>query len=61
MDLKEIGCEVERWAEVSQNRVHWRPLVLAILDPRVLLPQSQSVSQSVRCHYIHVGCFTYSS
>jgi hypothetical protein len=37
MDLKETGCEDGRWIELAQDRVQWRSLVLAVLNPRILL------------------------
>jgi hypothetical protein len=40
MDLKEIGCEDVRWMELAQDLVQWRVLVLAVLNLRVLLPES---------------------
>jgi hypothetical protein len=39
-DLREIGCEVGRWMELAQDRVQWWALVLAMLNLRVLLPES---------------------
>jgi hypothetical protein len=38
--LKEIGYEDGRWMELTQDRVEWRALVLAVLNLRVLLPES---------------------
>jgi hypothetical protein len=29
-DLREIGCEDGRWMELSQDRVQWRALLLAM-------------------------------
>jgi hypothetical protein len=40
MDLREMGCEDGRWMELAQDRVQWRALVLAVLNLRVLLPES---------------------
>jgi hypothetical protein len=40
MDLKETGCENGKWIELAQDRVQWRALVLAVLNLRVLLPES---------------------
>jgi hypothetical protein len=40
MDLREIGCEDGRWMELAQDPVQWRALVLAVLNLRVLLPES---------------------
>jgi uncharacterized integral membrane protein len=45
MDLRETGCEDGRWMELAQNRVQWRALVLAVLNLRVLLPESQLISE----------------
>jgi hypothetical protein len=45
MDLRETGCEDGRWMELSQDCVQWRALVLAVLDLRVLLPESQLISK----------------
>jgi hypothetical protein len=41
MDLREMGCEEERWMELAQDRVQWRALVLAVLNLRILLSVSQ--------------------
>jgi hypothetical protein len=40
MDLRETGREEGRWMELAQDRVEWRALVLAVLNLRVLLPES---------------------
>jgi hypothetical protein len=40
MDLREMGCEDERWMELAQERVLWRVLVIAVWNLRVLLPKS---------------------
>jgi hypothetical protein len=40
MDLRETGCEDGRWMELAQDRVQGRVLVLAVLNLRVLLPES---------------------
>jgi hypothetical protein len=40
MHLKEIGSEDGRWIELAQDRVQWQALVLAVLNFRVLLPES---------------------
>jgi hypothetical protein len=45
MDLREIGCGDGRWIELAQDRVQWRALVLAVLNLRVLLPESQLISE----------------
>jgi hypothetical protein len=45
MDLK-IICRDGRWRELAQDRVQWRAaLVLAMLNLRVLLPESQLISE----------------
>jgi hypothetical protein len=41
MDLRDTGCEDGRWTELAQDRVQWRALVLAVLNLRVLLPESE--------------------
>jgi hypothetical protein len=41
MDLREMGCEDGRWMELAQDRVQWRALVLAVLNLRVLLAESE--------------------
>jgi hypothetical protein len=41
MNLREIGCEGVRWMELAKDRVQTRSLVLAVLNLRVLLPESQ--------------------
>jgi hypothetical protein len=40
MYLTEVGCEDGRWVELAQDRVQWRALVLAVMNLRVLLPES---------------------
>jgi hypothetical protein len=40
ISLWETGCEDGRWMELAQDRVQWRALVLAVLNLRVLLPES---------------------
>jgi hypothetical protein len=45
MDLRETGCEDGRWMELAQDRVHWRALVLAVLNLGVLLPDSQLINK----------------
>jgi hypothetical protein len=40
MERREIGCEDGRWMELAQDRVQWRSLVLAVLNIRVLLPET---------------------
>jgi hypothetical protein len=40
MDLRETGCEDGRWMELTQDRVQWQALVMAVLILRVLLPDN---------------------
>jgi hypothetical protein len=40
MSLRETGYEDGRWMELAQDLVQWRALVLAVLNLRVLLPDS---------------------
>jgi hypothetical protein len=40
MEFRETGCENGRWMELAQHHVQWRALVLAVLNLRVLLPES---------------------
>jgi hypothetical protein len=40
LGLREIGCEDGRWMELAQDRVQWRAFVLAVLNLRVLMPES---------------------
>jgi hypothetical protein len=40
MDVTGIVYEDGRYMEVAQDRVQWRALVLAVLNLRVLLPDS---------------------
>jgi hypothetical protein len=35
-----MGSEDARWMKLAQDRVQWRALVLAVLNLRVLLPES---------------------
>jgi hypothetical protein len=37
MGMREIDCEDRRWMELAADRVQWRALVLAVLNPRALL------------------------
>jgi hypothetical protein len=39
-DLRETGCEDGRWMELAQDPVQWWALVSAVLNLRVLLPES---------------------
>jgi hypothetical protein len=43
MDLKEIGLGVE-WIHLSQDRNHWRAIVNAVMNLRVLAPRSEFYS-----------------
>jgi hypothetical protein len=45
MVLRELGCEDGRWMELAQDRVHWRALVLPVLNVRVLLPENELISK----------------
>jgi hypothetical protein len=45
MDLTEVGCDDGRWMELAQDRVQWLTLVLAVLNLRVLLPESYLTSK----------------
>jgi hypothetical protein len=40
MNSREICCEDGRWMELAHDRVQWQALVLAVLNLRVLLPES---------------------
>jgi hypothetical protein len=37
---RNVGCEDGTWMELAQDRVQWQALVLAVLNLRVLLPES---------------------
>jgi hypothetical protein len=39
-NLEEMGCEHGRWMELAHDRVQSRVVVLAVLNLRVLLPES---------------------
>jgi hypothetical protein len=41
ISVQEVSCEDGRWMELAQDRVQWRTVVLAALNLRVLLPESQ--------------------
>jgi hypothetical protein len=45
MDLSVIGCEDGRWMKLVHGRVHWRALVLAVLNLLLVLPVSFSSNQ----------------
>jgi hypothetical protein len=47
MDIRKMGCEEGRWMEIAQDRVHWRPLVLAMLNLRVLPPQCYPLAKYI--------------
>jgi len=38
--LRGLGCEDGRWMKLAQDRVQWWTLVLAVLNLRILLPDS---------------------
>jgi len=40
VDIREMGCEDRRWMELTQDRVQWQALVLAVLNLLVLLQES---------------------
>jgi hypothetical protein len=40
IEFRGTGYEDGRWIELAQDRVQWRALVLAVLNLRVLLPES---------------------
>jgi hypothetical protein len=40
MDLREIGWRSMEWIHLAQNRDHWRALVNAVMNLRVLAPRS---------------------
>jgi hypothetical protein len=40
MNLREIGLVVVDWIRLSQDRVRWRAVVSAVMNLRVLAPQS---------------------
>jgi hypothetical protein len=37
---REVGCKDGGWLELAQDRVVWQAFVLAVLNLRVLLPES---------------------
>jgi hypothetical protein len=39
-EFRGTGYEGGRWIELAQDRVQWRALLLAVLNLRVLLPES---------------------
>jgi hypothetical protein len=53
MDLREICCEDGRWMELAQDLVQWQALVLAVLNLRVLLPESQLIC---KMDFREAGC-----
>ena len=40
-----LSCDGGKWIQLAQDRVHWLPLVLAVLNLCVLLPESLLVRQ----------------
>jgi hypothetical protein len=46
-------CENVKWLELAQDCVHWRVLVLAVLNLRVLLPESWLIS---KMYLREIGC-----
>jgi hypothetical protein len=40
MELREIGCGGVEWIHLAQDRDHWRAVVNAVMNPRVLEPRS---------------------
>jgi hypothetical protein len=40
MDLREIGFEGVDWIRLAQDRDRWRAVVCAVMNLRVLAPQS---------------------
>jgi hypothetical protein len=40
MDLREIGWGGVEWIHLAQDRDRWRPVVNAVMNLRVLVPQS---------------------
>jgi hypothetical protein len=44
MNLRGIGCENGMWKELVQNHVQWRASVLAALNLRFVLKESQFVN-----------------
>jgi hypothetical protein len=51
MDLREIGCEDERWIELAENHAQWWALVLQESKFGVLSP-----SVSYVFHQIYLQC-----
>jgi hypothetical protein len=43
MDLREIGWGGVEWIQLAQVRDHWRAVVNAVMNLRVLAPRSQLV------------------
>jgi hypothetical protein len=38
MDLREIGLQVVDWIRLAQDRDHWRAVVSAVMNLRILVP-----------------------
>jgi hypothetical protein len=47
MDLREIGFGDVDWIQLAQDRDRWRVVVSAVMNLRVLAPQSYLVNQLV--------------
>jgi hypothetical protein len=47
MDLREIGLGVLDWIRLSQDRDRWRAVVSAVMNLRVLAPQSSGLRHHV--------------
>jgi hypothetical protein len=48
MDLREIGWEGMRWIHLIQVRDQWRAVVSTVMNLRVMLPQSYSLTVEIR-------------
>jgi hypothetical protein len=53
MDLMEIGCEDGSWIELAQDCVQWWAMVLVVLSPCVLLPETSLIS---KMDLMEIGC-----
>jgi hypothetical protein len=38
IDLRETGCEDQRWMDLAQDYIQWQTLVLMVLNLECLLP-----------------------